>query len=243
MHTHLQDYKTNCATDIIAQAKCKGLKHIVCAAAKETDWENIKNLHEKNSSLIVPAFGIHPWYVGTILPAWEERLEKYLKSFSTAFVGESGIDGYKENIETQIKVFETHIELAQKYHRPLVIHSVKAVDIMAKYWDKLPPVFMVHSFNGHPEHLKPIIKNGGYVSFSASILKNKKAQEIVTSVPYNKILAETDSPYQGIEKGKEQTPFFVPEIIRQIALWRNQNQEELAHQIYQNSEEFIYANK
>ena len=237
MHIHLQDYKTNCATDIISAAVKIGVNRFVCAATSEKDLATVRDIAKDKK--IVPAFGIHPWYVGSIEQDWEQRLKKILEQNPQALVGECGLDGLKPDFELQKEVFDVHRRLAKELNRPLIVHAVKAVEALNCILSDMPPRFMIHSFNGRSEHLRPIVQNGGYVSFSASILKNREGQKIIQNMPADKMLLETDGPYQGPIRGEEQTPMFLPELLAKIAEWKNGDKEELSAQIEANAKEFI----
>ena len=173
MHIHLQDYKANCATDIIENARAAGVGRMVCAATAESDWPAVAALAEKYPHTVVPAFGVHPWYAGETAAGWEHRLHKRLLSAPEALVGESGLDGLRGDQAAQKTVFSVQAALAKELRRPLVIHAVKAVAALSAFLPQMPERFMIHSFNGRTEHLRPILNAGGYVSFSASILKNR----------------------------------------------------------------------
>lgn len=241
MHIHLQDYKANCATDIIENARAAGVGRMVCAATAESDWPAVVALAEKYPHTVVPAFGVHPWYAGETAAGWEHRLHKRLLSAPEALVGESGLDGLRGDQAAQKTVFSVQAALAKELRRPLVIHAVKAVAALSAFLPQMPERFMIHSFNGRTEHLRPILNAGGYVSFSASILKNRDAGEIVRLVPEDRLLIETDGPYQGPEKGREQTPLFLPVLLAQLARWRREDAEKLAAAAEANAKEFIYG--
>ncbi len=241
MHIHLQDYRANCATDIIAAARSVGVSRLICAATSEDDWPVVAMLARQYPQTVMPAFGIHPWYASNAAAGWIEHLRSWLNDWPQALIGECGLDGHKENREKQTKVFAAQVRLAGEMHRPLIIHAVKAVSLLAGFWRHLPERFMIHSFNGRPEHLQLVLKYGGYVSFSASVLKNKDATDIVRMVPENRILLETDGPYQSPWKNEEQTPLFLPELLQQLALWRQTEQPRLAATIECNAERFIYG--
>lgn len=239
-HIHLQDYKQKCATDIIASAINAGCKKLVCAAVVEGDWRKIAVLAEQYPDIVIPAFGCHPWYIEQISENWEQRLEQMLKQFPCALVGETGLDRiHHPEKEPQLAFFKIQITLAQKYHRPLLIHAVKANEWLEDCWNILPQKFVMHSFNGRFELLNKALKAGGYISFSASILKNRDKERLIRAIPLNKLLAETDGPYQAFEKDSESEPTFIPALIRQLALIRGEEEEKLARQIYLNSLEFV----
>ncbi len=238
-HIHLQDYEENFATDIVKKAQKSGLKKMICAAIEPGDWQKVADFARQYPDLVVPAFGVHPWQVAGISEDWAERLKQYLNIFPSALIGETGLDGLKPDFDLQQKFFSAHLELAREYNRPIIIHAVKAVDVMSGFFKQMPQKFMFHSFNGKVEHLHNILCHGGYVSFSASILKNRDMEKIIKAVPLNKILLESDGPYQALNKGEISSPFFIAEILKKFALVLNTNVEELSQQIYRNSLEFI----
>lgn len=243
-HIHLQDFKSRCATDIITDSQKVGVKQMVCAAVIEADWPLIANFAEQFPKSVVPAFGLHPWYLDKAKPGWESRITEYFQKFPQALVGETGLDRLRDmNPELQKQIFTGHIELAKQFNRPLIIHAVKANEWFENFWSIMPPKFVFHSYNGRREFAEKINKSGGYVSFSASILKNPHRQEIVQSIPPEKLLLETDGPYQGPTKGEEVEPCFLPELIKEIAAIREETVEILSSQIYQNSLEFIKVGK
>ena len=69
--------------------------------------------------------GIHPWYSEDSEPQL-----KYLYEIATdpriIAIGETGLDKLKgPSLNVQIPVFKSHIELAEKLKKPLIIHAVK----------------------------------------------------------------------------------------------------------------------
>lgn len=206
---------------------------MVCVAAQEEDWDKIEHLSKQFSEIIVPAFGLHPWYTTSVKTGWQNRLIEKMQKFPYALVGECGLDGLKPEIEKQESLFAEQIKLAHQFQRPLIIHAVKAVSLMEDFWDDLPEKFVIHGFNDKAEFLKRIIQKGGYIGVGAGLLKTPKAKEILNLIPQNKLLFETDAPFQA------NYPWRVIEQAKQIALLRQENAEELAKQVYQNSVEFI----
>ncbi len=235
-HIHLQDFKQRCATDIIAGARKAGVKKLVCAAITEKDWPAIAALVHTYPDTIIPAFGLHPWHTSEAEHGWENLLEKYLQDYPTALVGETGLDFYHNpDREAQQRIFAEQLRLANKYKRPALIHAVKAQQEMEMFWGYMPKKFVIHSYNGKSEFLKKIIKQGGYVGFNFSILKNPARQEVLQSVPADRILLETDGPYQGPVHGQEVYPENLPELAAEIAVLRGENTEDLVQKIYENS--------
>lgn len=239
-HIHLQDLSANNATDIIRASQKAGVDKLVCVAIVEEDWSKIAKLYEAFPDVIVPAFGLHPWYIGQAKEGWEQRLEVFLQQYPIALVGETGLDRYRnEELEPQNSFFKVHIELAQKYRRPLIIHAVRCSEWLESYWKILPKKFVFHSYNNHRELLKKIIGAGGYISLSSAMLRNVQKAKIIPSIPKERLLLETDGPYQSYRAGQEGVSTQLPQMAQEIADIRGEELSKMAAQIYQNSLEFI----
>ena len=238
-HIHLQDYPKNIAPEMVKKAINLGFKKFVCVGTTLKDWKKVADIFAQYPDFIVPAFGVHPWYVQSVEQNWQQTLEEYLQKFPHALVGEIGLDNLKPEIELQKQYFSAQIAVAQKYNRPIIIHAVKAFHLFEDLWKTLPKKFVFHSFSSSVEQLQKIVSLGGYISFNQSVLKKSNFADIIKAAPENKILLESDGPYQALNKGELSTPLYIPELLEKIALIKNCSKEELAETIYNNSREFI----
>ena len=232
-HIHLQDDTTNNTTEIVAYAQNCGCTKMLCVSSTESDWEKVAMLTEQFPQMIVPAFGLHPWHLSTVKSGWQNHLQEYLHKFPQAVIGECGLDGIKPEIDGQQQLFAEQIKLAKEYQRPVVIHAVKAVPLLEKFWKELPKKFVFHGFNGKAELLQKILKTGGYIGIGAGLLKSSKAEEILKQIPADKLLFESDAPYQA------PYAWSIKEQAKKIAVLRGENLEKLTKQVYSNSLEFI----
>jgi len=237
-HIHLNDFK-NGADEAVAEALSCGIDKMINMSSTPQDWQKVLELSRKYPDNIVPATGIHPWYVSQVKVSDFDDLENMLKRNADAVLGECGLDGLKPDFAKQVDVFLQQTELAKKYNRPMVIHCVKAQEWFLNNFRELPERFVFHSYNGKPEFLKQILNCGGYVGFNASVFRSSAAEKVIKYVSADRILLETDAPYQGFEKGKENNPGALPEIFEKISYIRDEDKEESAAQIYQNSLDFI----
>lgn len=142
--------------------------------------------------------GIHPEYVDNYTKEDLSFIEKNLTNKKIVAIGEIGLDYYytKENKEKQIELFESQLKLAEKYNKPVIIHSREAtkdtIDTLKKYKVK----GVIHSFSGSFETACIYIKMGFLLGVNGVItFKNANIKEVYERIPLHNIVLETDSPY------------------------------------------------
>jgi len=162
-------------------------------------------------------FGVHPWFCESTeqrYPDWKERLEHLVQKYPKATIGECGLDKVARNRATrklfsmpkQVEFFEYQFELAAKYRRPIIIHSVKTVGKLFEYirkqlslsLDRIPPKIMFHSYCGSPDITKSllnltVIRDRFYFGFSYFVNSRIQHNEAnLRLIPSNRIMWETD---------------------------------------------------
>jgi TatD DNase family protein len=202
-HTHLQDPRlSNVFDDVVLQAAQAGVTGVCCCGTTPDDWAATHRLAQLPLPFVlVPAFGVHPWYVRHLPANWFETLEAYLDKNPVAAIGEIGLDGVLDDvpIALQAKVFVRQLQFAERVRRPVVLHGARVwgrlIEELKPYARRLPG-FVAHGFGGSAEILKQILSMGGYVSFAGSVC-NPKAEKIraaAREIPDSQLLIETDTP-------------------------------------------------
>lgn len=202
-------------------SKVEGLKAVILSGASlETSKNNL--LLAKKYSRLYPAVGIHPQEIADDI----NLLEELAKIPNVIAIGECGLEFLGEvDKERQEKVFRKQIELAQKYDKPLIIHARKAMDetiqILGEY-KKLRGV--IHCYSGGKKRVKKILDLPGeyFFGFDGNITYEVGLEEVVKSIPRDRILAETDSPLLTPEpfRGQENKPAYVKYVYQKIAdIW------------------------
>lgn len=226
-HIHLQDYKPQDVKNVVTNAVKNKVTTFVNASAHPNDWPAIEELADTYSG-IIPAFGVHPWYIDDIPPNWLQELEKLLQKYPQAFIGECGIDRLKNpQTERQLQILLPHIELAQRYKRPLIIHAVRADAIFTGLLSQLPPQTVFHSYTGSIEWGKKLQSAGFYLGLNFSVLRKKNSLELINNLDLNHILVETDGPYQSGQPNEPSLPEDLPQLAEHIAAARNMTTMEL----------------
>lgn len=238
-HIHLQDYKTQEVKNVVNNAIKNNVSAFINVSAHPQDWNDVQNLATEYPQ-IISAFGIHPWHINDITDNWKNDLENLLVKNPQAIVGECGIDRIKNpDTQKQTDILQEHINLANKYDRPLIIHAVKANQEFEKLFSVLPQRTVFHSFTGSIEWGREIQKYGFFIGLNFSILRKKNATEIIRGISLKRVLLETDGPYQNNITGEESLPQNLPYLATQIAELGSIPLEEFSDILSENQKEFL----
>ncbi len=170
---------------------------------------------KKFPEFVVPAIGISPHYVEnnseSSINEEIERVEKEIEN--VAAVGETGMDAhYFKNLEKQEKIFRKQIEMAEKYNKPIVVHSrdaeEKVLEVLREYKVKI----MLHCF------MKPeLVKEASKIAYiSIPTFSSSKVKEVIKKTPEHKILAETDAPFFWSGLNEPKNVVFAYKLIEKI---------------------------
>ena len=201
-HNHLQDDRFGEGAGVlVGAARDAGVRRMVVNGSCEVDWDDVTSLADQFAE-VIPSYGYHPWYVAERTKDWLEALRERLIR-SDACVGEIGLDRWlrEDNFEDQQEVFIAQLRLAAQADLPVTIHCLKA-------WGRLYDIlrterisgrgFLLHSYGGPRELVKPLARLGAYFSFPGYFAHERKhAQRAVfLEVPRDRLLVETDAPDQ-----------------------------------------------
>lgn len=231
-HCHLYSDYYQDIHEVITQSQLLGVNRYINNA---TDINSIKEILKlvKEYPNMYGAIGIHPENVDTYQSRDLEYIEKHLKDDKIVAIGEIGLDYYytKENKDKQIMLFRKQLELAEKYHLPVIIHSREAtkdtIEILKEYKVK----GVIHSFSGSYETACIYIKMGYLIGVNGVItFKNSKLFEVIKRIPKESIVIETDSPYLTPVpyRGKQNIPGRVSDIALYLVNLYKISKEELA---------------
>lgn len=217
-HAHIyKEYYEN-IDDIVERAKKSNVLRIInCATSINNFDEVIKTSHEHN---FYYALGIHPEDIDSFN---KELLENYIKNNIDdkrfIAIGEIGLDYYYEtgNKENQKELLNYQMFLAEKYDKPVIIHSREAtldtINILKNYKVK----GVIHCFSGSYETACEYIKIGYKIGIGGLLtFKNCNLKNYINKIGLENIVLETDSPYMAPEpfRGKKNEPAYVFETAK-----------------------------
>ncbi len=192
--------------------------------------------------------GIHPSESLKTSDKDIKAVESFLTNPKCVAVGEIGLDYHYDDTDkkSQQKLFVAQLYLADKYKLPVIIHSRDAssdmLDILSENKNLLKNGFLMHCYSESKEQAKNYLDLGGYFAFGGVItFKNAKKDEIVKSIPKDRILAETDAPYMSPEpfRGRVNYPENVVLVYKKLAAIYGEVEESLNDLIFKNFKRFF----
>jgi TatD DNase family protein len=245
-HAHLDDPQFAAdLSEVLQRAARAGVTRIVTIATTAESSRAALELARTHPDLAATV-GIQPNCVAASRPADWDLIAGWAKEAGIAALGETGLDRHWHDtpFEQQEDYFARHLALARETALPVVIHCREAdADVLRMLrddFDRYGPVRgVMHSFTGTAETASACIAMGLYISFAGMVTyKNvSDLRQVVRTVPLNRIVIETDSPYLAPvpHRGKRNEPANVKLTLECLARERNEDVESLARQTTTNA--------
>jgi len=256
-HCHLnKKYYSDGLSDVLENALKSDVKRLLFASADLASSREAVELAEKQEGKpeIWALAGVHPHEASSVSDGLPEELEALALSRKVSAIGEIGLDYYYNYSprEIQREVFRSQIRLAIKINKPVVIHVRDSADrssgdansetlkiLKEESADQIGGV--IHCFSGDSQNAADVLEMGFYISFAGPITypKNQALREIaMDSVPLDRILCETDSPYLAPQqiRGKTNQPCYVRAVYEMISMLKGMPLEEFADAVKGNGE-------
>ncbi len=185
---------------------------------------------------VFASVGVHPEYADHQEPDVETlcALAQHPKVLA---IGETGLDyhWHKDQPEWQRERFRVHIRAAKALNKPLVIHTREAAEdtlVILKEEGAGAVGGILHCFTESLAVAEQAIDLGFYISISGIVSFKNAAQvhEVARSIPLDRLLVETDSPYLAPVpyRGKPNEPAYVRHVAEAIANLRQISYAEVA---------------
>ena len=242
-HIHLSD--TEYENDIPLILNCMK-KLCIKACCVSMDYTSSKKTLElgKKSEYILPFIGIHPEKAQNDTESIFKLIDENNEKISG--IGEIGLDNTytnsDEEFQKQEEVFKTQLSYAEKFGKPVSIHSRKTLDqileILPSY--KIPSV-LLHWFDGSKKQLQKAMDLQCYVSFGPVMVYSQDKQVLLSKANKDRILVETDGPvrFSRCFENKTAQIDFIPSIVFCASKVLHMNYDELCNVIEQNSQRYL----
>lgn len=223
--------------DVIMRAKQAGVELILLPNINAESIEQMLDLCYRYPDYCFPMMGLHPTDIEEDYKQVLVDMEALLKAPDHPYIaiGEVGLDYYwdKSKAKKQEETFRVQIEWAIKYHLPLMIHSRSAhrqlVTAISEYkGEDISGVF--HCFGGTTDEALELLQFPGFALGIGGVVtyKNSPLPETLASVPLERIVLETDSPYLAPVpyRGKRNESSYVAEVLQKVAQIYNVSEKQ-----------------
>jgi TatD DNase family protein len=228
---------------VVARAGEAGVTHMVTISTRVRRHAEVLAIAERYANVYC-SVGTHPHNAHEELDIGTDDLIARTAHPKVVAIGEAGLDHFYDHSprDAQEQGFRAHVAAARATGLPLVIHSREADADMARIleeeMEKGPFPAVLHCFTGGRDLAARAIALGLSISFTG-ILTFKKSEElraIAATLPADRILVETDSPYlaPGKFRGKRNEPSFVVETAKVLAETRGVSLDTIAQQTTDN---------
>ena len=184
--------------------------------------------HHPRAGVLSPTMaGIHPWDAekGCMLPEFRE----------CDIIGETGLDYAREvDKAAQERLFRAHLETAEKLHKPVVLHVVRAFEPTIKILtDYNIEGIVFHGFMGSEQQDKEALRRGYYLSFGERSLRSSKTRQAIVATPLDRLFCETD----------DNASLNIADIYTEVAEIKGVALAELERNIYENYKRLFRINE
>lgn len=252
-HCHLTDpqYDPD-RPDVLARARAAGVTGIVAVCSHASDVERVTALLEgtpdsdRRPNLWGTA-GIHPHEAESAGETDLDRIAGVARAHPRIVaIGETGLDFFYDHAPRarQETLFRGHLDLAEELDLPVVVHSREADDLTAglirEWGGRVTGV--LHCYTGGAELLGTALDRGWMVSFTGIItFKKYDGQDLVRSVPRDRIMVETDGPYLAPApfRGRRNEPAHVLRVAEVLAEIRGEDPVDVQGYTTENAVRFF----
>jgi TatD DNase family protein len=223
--------------EVLAAARARGVQGFLNISTRQKEWGEVVGAAERHPD-VWASIGVHPHEADAHPDLGAAALVEAAAHPRVIAIGECGLDYYydKSDRAAQRERFGAHIEAARLTGLPLVVHTRDAEDdtaeILTREVGKGGVSGVLHCFTGSAELARTALDLGFYVSISGIVtFKNAKdLQEVAKTIPQDRLLVETDSPFLAPVPHRGQTcePAFVADTAAFLSDLRDEPLDELA---------------
>lgn len=258
-HCHInKEYYPGGLAGLFQRAAENGVRRMLFASADITSSLEARALAENQTANpeIYATAGVHPHEAEKAGALYLDELEKCALSKRVSAIGEIGLDYFYDISprDIQRRVFCEQLELAKKINKPVVIHVRDAKEradgnaggeLLEILKDQHAETVggELHCFSGTQEDADAALELGFYISFAGPLTypKNTALREIAMTIPADRLLCETDSPYlapQGF-RGKTNEPCHVRSVYEYLSMLKGMPLDEFADIVKRNGEKLF----
>ncbi|BBP46829.1 TatD family hydrolase [Thiosulfatimonas sediminis] len=161
-------------------------------------WQDAIRLSEQNP-LIGCALGIHPWFVNETSFSDLTYLLQLLEWQEIAAIGEVGLDfqpAFQHTKERQLAIFESQLQLAVYFNKPVSIHVIKAHNEMLSLLKSYSVCGVIHGLGASLSLAKRYLDLDFKIGLNGVLCRQnaRRYREMVAHFDLAHFVLETDYP-------------------------------------------------
>ncbi len=252
VHAHLDAAQfAGDLSEVMDRAAQAGVSRIVTSATDLDSSRRCIELAQRMPRRVYASVGVHPNDLACSRPDDMQHLEQLAGRPEVVAIGETGLDLHRRTVqlEEQLDAFRRHIRLALWTGKPLIIHAHKSDEEVLRVLAERDgrPTGLRHCFDRSRQVAERYVELGFYVSFGGLVTRSgfRKVKEAARAVPEERLLVETDCPYQApaSHAGGRNEPAFLVETIQALAELRGTTPEAIAATTAENAARLLFPNE
>lgn len=246
-HCHLDDrcYDHD-RQEVLQRARDAGVAAMMIVGTDRSSSGKAIRLAAAHSGCFA-SIGVHPHDARDCTDSVLTDLRKLARAEQVRAWGEIGLDFnrmYSPQAD-QERWFVRQLDVAREMGLALIFHerdsNGRFIELLSAHAD--PGVRgVIHCFGGSPDELRRYLEFGLYIGITGILtIKQRGAalREMVTTIPADRLLVETDAPYltPAPEKNhaRRNEPAFVRTVLLKLAEVRNEDPAALAETVWNNT--------
>lgn len=244
-HCHLDfpDYAEDLDATV-ERARAAGVVRMVTICTHLSRFDQVRRIAERYDDVLC-SLGVHPYNAGEELEgATVERLVALSRHPKVIGLGETGLDYFYDRSPrgAQQESFRRHIRACLETGLPLIVHTRDADEdtmrIIREEASGTALKGLLHCFSSGRQLAEEAVEFGLYLSLSGIVTfkKSEDLRAIVSDVPLDRILVETDAPFLAPlpYRGKRNEPSYVAHTAAVVASVKGVDADELAQRTTDN---------
>jgi TatD DNase family protein len=214
-HAHLaSEHLAADLPGVLARAKAAGVTTILSVGTDLASSRRCCELAIANEGVLASA-GIHPTHAGEAFETdWDDVVKLASEDSHVVALGETGLDNYWKEVPFALQqdYFDRHLRLSQQLQLPFIVHQRECMaEILVMLREAAlrgPLKGVMHSFTGTVDEAAECLSLGLHISFAGMVTfkKSDDLRGVAKTVPADRILVETDSPYLSPEPFRGKRP-------------------------------------
>ncbi len=244
-HAHLdQDEFADDRDQSIQRAVDAGVETMLAVGIGVASSQACIELAARHESVFA-AVGIQPNYAAEAQPDDWDRIVELARADRVRAIGETGLDRHWDftPFDVQQDYFDRHLRLSQETGLPFIVHTRESeADVVAMLREAHTRGSLngvMHSFVGDKSVARECLDMGLYISFAGMVTfkKSNALREVAETIPADRILIETDSPYLSPHplRGRRNEPAHLVHTAECLAEAREEPLEAFARQTTENA--------